>query len=187
MPGSRTGLTLLEGWVEVQAVDRGARKPTARTYRAVMPYADWAVVTRDLSTALAELADGEFLVLGEATPAPGPRRLFGWPAGPLPVRYVQALLIDEVLSAECVGAVCLGGTWQMDDSTVERLRCLGWLTPEESRAEFGDVTPNFDTYVEQSCAAGLADLMVASLALLGAEPQSLELHLSGRGLSAVSG
>jgi len=153
-----------------------------------MPYADWVGVTRALSTALEELADGEFLILGEPFPAPGPRRrLFGRPAEPPPTRYVQALRTAEILSAECVGAIPLGGTCEMDDPTIDRLRSLGWLTPEESRAEFGDFTPNFGTYVEQTSAPGLADLMAASLVLIGAEPQSLELQFSGEGLRAVSG
>lgn len=169
-------------------MDRGARKSGARTYRAAMPYADWAGVARALSSALEGLADGEFLILGESSPAPVPRRrLLGRRVVPVPTRYVQALRIDEIFSAECVGAISLGGTWAMDDATIDRLRSMGWLTPEESHAEFGDVTPNFVTYVEQSCVAGLADLMVASLALIGAEPQALELQFSADGLSAVSG
>lgn len=151
-----------------------------------MPYADWAGVTCDLRAALERLADGEFLIMGEPAPAPGPRlRLFGWQPKPPSARYVQVLRIDEVLSAECVGATSLGGTWEMDDVTIDRLCGLGWLTPEESRAEYGSLTPNFDTYVELRCGPGLADLMVASLALLGAQPQTLVLQSSEDGLSAV--
>ncbi len=153
-----------------------------------MPYADWAGVTRDLTTALERLADGEFLILGEPSPSPDPRRrLFARPAKPPTARYVQALRVDEVFSAECVGATSLGGTCEMDDAAIEQLRSMGWLTPEESKAEFGDITPNFDTYVELDYAPGLADLMVASLAVIGAHPQTLVLEFSEGTLSAVTG
>ncbi len=152
-----------------------------------MPHADWAGVTDDLTTALEQLADGEFLILGEPSPAPGRRRRCARPVEPAPTRYVQALRIGEIFSAECVGAISLGGAWAMDDVTIDRLRSMGWLTPEESRAEFGDVTPNFDTYVEQTSAPGLADLMVASLIVIGAQPQTLVLQFSEGTPSAVSG
>jgi hypothetical protein len=153
-----------------------------------MPYADWAGVTRDLTAALERLADGEFLIMGEPCLAPGPRRrLFGRQPSPPPTRYVQAMRFEEILSAECVGPTSLGGAWEMTDVTIEQLRGMGWLTPAESRAEFGNVTPNFDTYVELACAHALADLMAASLALLGAQPQTLVLECSEGGSSAVGG
>lgn len=151
-----------------------------------MPYEDWAVVTRDLRTALERLADGEFLIMGEPAPAPGPRpRLLGCQHKAARARFVQVLRIAEIFSAECVGATSLGGTWEMDDVTIDRLCELGWLTPYESMAEYGKVTPNFDTCVELECAPGLAHLMITSLALLGAQPQTLVLQSSAGGLSAV--
>ena len=144
-----------------------------------MPYADWAGVTRDLTTALEQLAEGEFLIMGESSRTRGlRRRLSGRQHQPPPTRYVQVLRVDEIFSAECVGATRLGGTWAMNDATIEQLCRMGWLTPEESRVEFGNVTPNFDTYVELGHVHGLADLMVASLAVLGARPEDLDLRFS---------
>ncbi len=153
-----------------------------------MPYADWAAVTRGLEGALASLDDGDFLVLGEATPANPPRRgLFGRQSKPVATRYVQALRVDEVLTAECVGAAALGGTWSMDDATVSHLTSMGWLTPAESRAAYGHHTPNFELYVELAGYSALTDLMVVSLAVLGARPGALVLESSSGGLRAVSG
>ena len=153
-----------------------------------MPYAEWAAVTRDLASALECLDDGDFLILGESTSALGPRRgLFGRPPKPAATRYVQVLRVDEVLSAECVGACALGGTWSMDDATIGRLTGMGWLTPAESCAAYGRITPNFELYAELHASTALTDLMVASLAVLGAHPGALVLQSSSGGLRAVSG
>ena len=152
-----------------------------------MPYTDWAAVTSALTAALQRLADGEFLVLGERSPARHPRRgRFGRQLTPPATRYVQALRIADVLSAECVGATSHGGTWEMSDQTVAQLRGMCWLTPAQSNAEYGALTPNFGLYVERTDAPSLADLMVTSLAVLGAQPQALVLQ-SSEGLSAVGG
>jgi len=151
-----------------------------------MPYPDWAGVTHDLTSALAGLGDGEFLILGEPFPVPELRRgLFGRRPRSAATRYVQALRIDDVFSAECVGATSLGGTWAMDETTVEQLRGMGWLTPEETRTAYGRSTPNFELYVECTATSGLADLLVASLAMLGARTRSLVLQSSEDGLRAV--
>ena len=146
-----------------------------------MPYADWAGVRRDLVTALEALADREFLIMGEPTTdtAPPRRGLFGRRTQPEPTRYVQVLRLGEVLSAECVGAVSLGGTWKMADPTIQHLRDMGWLTALESHAEYGNVTPNFELYVDIESSDVLPDLLVASLAILGALPGSLVLESSG--------
>ncbi len=152
-----------------------------------MPYADWAAVTIALKAALQRLADGEFLILGERSPVLRPRRgLFGRQPRMPATRYVQALRIENFLSAECVGATSHGGTWEMTDQTVEQLRDMCWLTPAQSRAEYGNFTPNFGQYVELTDAPDLADLMVATLAVLGAQPHALVLE-SSEGLSAVGG
>ena len=152
-----------------------------------MPYEDWAAVTDALTAALQRLGDGEFLILGERPPVPHPRRhFFGRHPTPPATRYVQALRTHDVLSAECVGATSHGGTWEMADATVERLRGMCWLTPEQSKAEYDTLTPNFGQYVDMTDAPSLAGLMVASLAVLGAPPQALELQSSGD-LGVVSG
>jgi hypothetical protein len=153
-----------------------------------MPYADWAGVTRDLSTTLERLADREFLIMGEPTPQLGTRRgLFGRRSQPAPTRYVQVLRVGDVLSAECVGAVSLGGTWEMSAVTIEQLRALGWLTAEECRAEFGSTSPNFELYVDLEAAADLPDLLVASLVVLGAVPRALVLESSGGAAAQLVG
>lgn len=132
-------------------------------------------------SAVEGLRDREFLILGEPTPDLGSprRRLFSRRPQLAPTRYVQVLRIAEVLSAECVGAVSLGGTWRMGDPTIQRLRGLGWLTAVESHAEYGNVTPNFELYVDIESSDGLPDVLLASLAILGAEPGSLALQSSG--------
>ncbi len=144
-----------------------------------MPYADWADVLRDLTRTVDGLADGEFLILGEPPSEPGWRRILRPWAGPAPVRYVQALRIEEVLAAECVGPIALGGIWDMDEPTIERLRRMGWLVHAETGVPTGNPTGNFEQYAERSEGPLLADLMVASLALLGAEPGALKLRCSG--------
>jgi hypothetical protein len=145
-----------------------------------MPYADWAQVRHVLIAALDELADCEFLIMGEAAPPTAPRRrLFGGQKHSGSTRYVQALRVLDVFSAECVGATSFGGTWEMSEVTIGQLRAMGWLSPDESNAAYGTMTPNFDLYVERTDTPGLADLMIASLALLGTQPRALLLQSSG--------
>ena len=144
-----------------------------------MPFKTWDDTRRELAVALERLWPEEFLILGEPVPLT-PRRQ--GPLGrrePVPTRYVQVLRVDDVFSAECVGAASLGGTWQMDPDTIRLLRHLGWLTPSESMIAYGSVTPNFEQYVEAVGLAGLADVLVTSLHLLGARPEDLELEASG--------
>lgn len=157
-----------------------------------MPYADWAGVRRDLARSLEQLADGEFLLMGEPlAPSTPRRRLFARRhqrspgPRPAPSRYVQALRVGDVLSAECVGALGRGGTWEMTETTVKQLRSLGWLTPTETLAAYAVATPNFTQHVDRTGTPALADLMVASLALLGATPSVLTLQTSEGGLRAV--
>lgn len=145
-----------------------------------MPYADWAQVRHVLVNALDELTDCEFLIMGESPPLPTPRRrLVGGQKPSTSTRYVQALRVRDIFSAECVGATSLGGTWDMTDVTIDQLRAMGWLSPDESNATYGTITPNFDLYVERADTPGLADLMIASLALLGTHPAALVLQSSG--------
>lgn len=153
----------------------------------LMPYPGWPAVARDLADALEDLQDRDFLVLGEPSPtALAHRSLAGQRHGQVAARYVQVLRVDDVLSAECVGATALGGTWTMDDATITRLTALGWLTPAESEAAYGHVSPNFELYVELLGAAELTALLVASLDLLGASPGALVLRSSSGGLRAAT-
>jgi hypothetical protein len=151
-----------------------------------MPYAEWGAVARDLASALERLEDGDFLIMGESAHE-ARRGLFGRHLRPVASRYVQVLRVDDVLSAECVGALALGGTWPMDEPTIGRLCEMGWQTPAETRAEYGTATPNFEVHVDLAATAALCDLMVASLVVLGADPLRLVLQSSGDGLSARSG
>ncbi len=140
-----------------------------------MPFESWDVTRRTLARSLERLGDGEFLILGEPVRMPS-RRGFGRRRVPAPTRYVQVLRVDEVLTAECVGAASLGGIWKMGPGTIESLRTLGWLTPEESEAQHGHQTPNFVLCVELHSLPDLADLLISSLQTLEAEPLELELQ-----------
>ena len=136
-----------------------------------MPFENWDDTSRDLACALAGLDDREFLILGEPVPSFGPpRRALD------PTRYVQVLRIGDVLSAECVGASSLGGIWEMNPHLIQQLCALGWVTPTETMARYGTVTPNFDQYVALEDHPALAGVLVASLQLLGALPHELELQ-----------
>lgn len=144
-----------------------------------MPFENWDDVADTLLRALGLLSNGDFLILGEPTADPLPRRgLFGRRSKPAAARYVQVLRIQNLYTAECVGATSLGGTWEMSEDTIERLRTLGWRTPDESKREFDTVTPNFDMYVALTAAPTLAELLVSSLERLGAEPGDLVLQTS---------
>lgn len=136
---------------------------------------DWAEITRELRSALELLHDRGFVVLGEPVAEGSARRGLLRRRRPAPVRYVQVLRTEDVLSGECVGPVSMGGTWQMEPPTVERLRALGWRTPEEARDLLGARTPNFTLHVPTDQVSDLTDLLVASLQELGAVPHQLVL------------
>ena len=145
-----------------------------------MPFETWDDAEDALLHALGFLSDGDFLILGEPTadPLPPRRGLFGRRAKPAAARYVQVLRLEDLYTAACVGATSLGGTFEMSDGTIERLRALGWRTPEESRREFDTDTPNFDMYVALTAAPTLAELLISSLQRLRARPQDLVLQTS---------
>ena len=152
-----------------------------------MPFKQWDDTRRALAHALEQLADGEFLILGEPVPHHVPRRGFLRRSRPAPTRYVQVLRIEDVLSAECVGATSEGGSWEMDPPAIDLLGQMGWLTPTESMAAYGNSTPNFEQYVERVGLPALVDVLVASLELLGALPEHLELEMSGGPAAQASG
>jgi len=148
-----------------------------------MPFENWDDTNRDLERALGELQHREFLILGEPVEHLGPRRGIVHLA---PTRYVQVLRIEDVLSAECVGAASLGGIWEMNPNLIGRLRAAGWMTPAETMARYGTVTPNFDQYVDLEDLPALAGVLVATLQLLGALPHDLELQTqSGRAAERI--
>ncbi len=140
-----------------------------------MAAADWARVVCDLRSALDLLHDRGFVVLGEPVDETSVRRGLLRRRRPRPVRYVQVLRTEDVLSGECVGARSLGGTWEMDGATVRELCRLGWRTPEQAADEWAESTPNFAVHVPQDQVADLTDLLVVSLQLLGADPDDLVL------------
>ena len=145
-----------------------------------MPFETWDDVRDALLLALGALSDGDFLILGEPTADPLPkRRLFGRRAKPVPARYVQVLRFDALYTAECVGPASQGGTWQMGEPTIARLRSLGWRSPDEGSRELETITPNFDMYVALSAAPTLSELLVESLRCLGAQAEDLTLQTSG--------
>jgi hypothetical protein len=145
-----------------------------------MPFGDWEDVENALLHALALLSEGDFLILGEPTADPLPKRgLFRRRAKPVATRYVQVLRIEDLYTAECVGPTSLGGTWEMSQSSIDRLHTLGWRSPDESKREFDNVIPNFDMYVALTAAPTLSELLVASLRHLGARPEDLTLQTSG--------
>jgi hypothetical protein len=145
-----------------------------------MPFSDWDEVETSLLRALAQLKDGDFLILGEPTADPvGRRGLFGRRARPPASRYVQVLRLDDLYTAECVGPTSMGGTWEMSKSSVQRLLSLGWRSPEENERELDTTTPNFDMYVALNAAPTLVELLVATLQHLGARPEDLALQTSG--------
>jgi hypothetical protein len=145
-----------------------------------MPFGDWDEAGAALLLALGLLEDGDFLILGEPTADPLPRRgLFGRRARPAPARYVQVLRYDDLYTAECVGPTSMGGTWEMDAATIARLRALGWRSPDEGTRELESITPNFDMYVAMSAAPTLTELLVESLRCLGARPEDVVLQTSG--------
>lgn len=153
-----------------------------------MPFKTWDDTRYELALALERLWSGEFLILGEPVPAPRPGLGPFVRRRPAPTRYVQVLRVEEVFSAECVGAASLGGTWEMPPQTIGRLRRLGWLTPSESAVAYGDHhTPNFEQHVEHTDLPELADILVATLHLLGVLPQELELETSGGSTARAGG
>src|SRR5687767_13628024 len=103
-----------------------------------MAFDSWDDVRDALLRAIYALSDGDFLILGEPTADPLPKRgLFGRRAKPAAARYVQVLRIEDLYTGECVGATSLGGTLVMSEPTIDQLRSLGWRTPAEAKQDFG--------------------------------------------------
>src|SRR5690606_18945269 len=118
----------------------------------------WDDVRLRLHRDLATLDDREFVVVGEPSALPGPRRgLLRRRDRPAPTRYVQALRDGNHLLTECVGATLFGGDWEVDATTHERLGELGWLVPgDPDPSAWQPSYPNYWRVVERAEAARLA-------------------------------
>ena len=136
----------------------------------------WDDVRRRLQDELVELADEEFVVLGEPTAAPGPPRgLLRRRSAPPPTRYVQVRRDGDHLYAECVGATSFGGDWEVDAPTHERLRGMGWLVPGDP--DPSGVQPSYPSYWQvrpRPEAARVAGSCADALTVLGADVDALE-------------
>ena len=142
-----------------------------------MPFETWDEAGDALLRALGLLADGEFLILGEPISYPAPRRgLFGRRARPEATRYVQVLRIEDLYTAECVGATSLGGTWEMSRGTIERLRRSAGARPTRASASSTTSPPTSTCTSRLTAAPTLAELLVTSLQHLGARPEGLTLQ-----------
>lgn len=136
----------------------------------------WDDVRRRLGTELLDLAHDEFVVVGEAEPPRPPARgLLRRRAAPEPVRYVQIRRDGDHWYAECVGATAFGGDWAVDEATHERIRALGWLVPgEDDPSGVQPSYPNYWKVVPRAEADRAASICSDALALLGADPSTLE-------------
>ena len=138
--------------------------------------ASWDDVRVRLERELATLAEGEFVVLGEPAEQPGPARgLLRRRSAPAPTRYVQLRRDGDHWYAECVGAAVFGGDWDVDEATHTRLRDLGWLVPGDD--DPSGVQPSYPHYwkvLPRREAGRAATICSDALALLGAEPSTLE-------------
>ncbi|HEV2798066.1 MAG TPA: hypothetical protein VGV65_10645 [Nocardioides sp.] len=136
----------------------------------------WDDVRRRLETDLLDLADAEFVVVGEPEPPRSPARgLLRRRAAPEPARYVQVRRDGDHWYAECVGATSFGGDWDVDEVTHERLRSTGWLVPgEEDPTGVQPSYPNYWKVLPRAEAGRAASLCSDALALLGADPSTLE-------------
>ncbi|MGH8868439.1 MAG: TY-Chap domain-containing protein [Actinomycetes bacterium] len=135
----------------------------------------WEHWRERLAHELATLDDGEFVVLGEPTPEPAPRRgLLRRRPDPPPTRFVQFLHAGDGVIAECVGATSFGGYVDIAPADHERLRALGWKAPgDTSDVEWG--APNYRLYAAPDDGERLAQLATDSLQVLGLAPDTVAL------------
>lgn len=136
----------------------------------------WDDVRQRLETELPDLADEEFVVLGEPEPArPRARGLLRRRPAPEPTRYVQLRRDGDHWYAECVGATTFGGDWEIDPVTHQRLRDLGWLVPgEEEPSGVQPSYPNYWRVLPRQESARVTTMCADALELLGADPARLE-------------
>ena len=136
----------------------------------------WPDVRERLERELEALADEAFVVLGEPEPPQQPARgLLRRRPPAAPTRYAQVRRAGEHWYAECVGASSFGGDWDVDDATHRRLRDAGWRVPGETDPSGVEATyPNYWRVVPVGDTARVATACTDALALLGADPASLE-------------
>ena len=138
---------------------------------------EWAAVRNRLRHQLADLSADEFLVLGEPQQDPGPRRgLLRRRPEPPPSRYVQFRNDDgRWIYGECVGAALFGGDWEITEQQHALLRSLGWLAPgDDDPSGTQPSCPNYWALRPRAESAEMADMGVEALAILGADPATLE-------------
>lgn len=148
--------------------------------------ASWDDVRRRIEDELLTLADGEFLVVGEPeAPRPPARGVLRRRPAPAPVRYAQLRRDGDHWYAECVGATAFGGDWEVDEVTHQRLRDLGWLAPgDDDPSGMQPSYPHYWRLLPRAEARRAATLCADALALLGADPSTLECSRASGG-SAV--
>ena len=94
---------------------------------------------------MTDLADGEFVVVAEPAPPRAPARgLLRRRPAPPPVRYAQVRRGGDHFYTECVGASRFGGDWDVSKGQHQRLRDLGWLTPDDP--DPAGVKPGYPNY-----------------------------------------
>lgn len=136
----------------------------------------WPTVEDRLRLALAGLADGGILIVGEPAAPPGPRRgLLHRRAKPPPSRYVQYLRTDRLLACECVGAAAFGGDLPLTAEQDAAIRRTGWRLPTDgSDAEPAPAYPNYHRTVPLGEPGEAARLGVGALRALGLRPDELD-------------
>lgn len=126
--------------------------------------------------ALADLAPGAFVLLEEPSPERrGLGRLLGRGT---PGRFVQARRDDDGadLLLEAIGPVSLGGAHPMDDTTLARLRSLGWRAPgDDDWEQVGG--PLLRLFVPWSDVGRAATLLVDTLAALDVDLDTVRTTL----------
>ena len=139
--------------------------------------ATWPAIEAKLAAQLADLGDGEFLVLGEPTPPPGePQGLLRRRPPPPPGRYVQFRADEEWVYGECVGAVLFGGDWPATPQRHEQIRALGWLAPgDEDPTDTEASHPNYWLTLRRARSAELATAGVAALQVLEVDPGTVAI------------
>lgn len=135
----------------------------------------WGGIEAELATVLADLAEREFLVVGEPAPEPHARGPFRRTPPPRPNRYVQFQRDRDWLYAECVGATLFGGDWEVAPEVHEQIRGLGWLAPgDPDPAGTQPSYPNYWCTLSQQESRRAAVMGVGALRLLGLDPAGVE-------------